>query len=82
MNRCKETLIYMKTIILFISGRGLWTKSKAFFRLSGIPGHIKVAVNKEDLGDGQVQIQQMVFRTLKRGGEENEWIAELVLQTR
>lgn len=25
---------------------------------------IKVAVNKEDLGDGQVQIQQMVFRTL------------------
>ena len=43
---------------------------------------IKVAVNKEDLGDGQVQIQQMVFRTLKRGGEENEWIAELVLQTR
>jgi hypothetical protein len=43
---------------------------------------IKVAVNKEDLGDGQVQIQQMVFRTLKRGGKENEWIAELVLQTR
>lgn len=42
----------------------------------------KVAVNKEDLGDGQVQIQQMVFRTLKRGGKENEWIAELVLQTR
>ncbi|MEC0276627.1 hypothetical protein ACQKOM_26990 [Peribacillus frigoritolerans] len=50
--------------------------------MSGIPGHIKVAVNKEDLGDGQVQIQQMVFRTLKRGGKENEWIAELVLQTR
>ncbi|MCY8937029.1 hypothetical protein [Peribacillus frigoritolerans] len=43
---------------------------------------IKVAVNKDDLGDGQVQIQQMVFRTLKRGGKENEWIAELVLQTR
>ncbi|MFJ7855233.1 hypothetical protein ACIQX3_21055 [Peribacillus frigoritolerans] len=43
---------------------------------------IKVAVNKEDLGDVQVQIQQMVFRTLKRGGKENEWIAELVLQTR
>ncbi|MCM3169949.1 hypothetical protein [Peribacillus frigoritolerans] len=42
----------------------------------------KVAVNKEGLGDGQVQIQQMVFRTLKRGGKENEWIAELVLQTR
>ncbi|MCD1163455.1 hypothetical protein [Peribacillus frigoritolerans] len=57
-------------------------KIQSIFPFVWIPGHIKVAVNKEDLGDGQVQIQQMFFRTLKRGGKENEWIAELVLQTR